>query len=74
MIGDFLYHIAGLSNSGPWYAFWSGFGSDVSELSLLFLPFIYFRHHRCHAPRCVRIGHPNDIGVVVCRRHIEAQW
>lgn len=46
----------------------------MSELALVALPVLYLWHHCCHAPRCVRLGHPNELGVVVCRRHIEFRW
>lgn len=67
-IGDWAYMVLGLSAAGPWYGFWSGFGADISELSLLALPVVYLRHHRCHADQCRRLGHSHE-GVVVCRRH-----
>lgn len=53
----------GITNmNGRWYAFWSGFGSDVGELALLGTMVAFWRKHTCHveSPRfCWRWGaHP----------------
>ena len=35
-LASWFLHIIGSDNvSGPWYGFWSGFGSDIGELVLL---------------------------------------
>lgn len=71
MWGWFL-HFTGIDNpAGPWYAFWSGFGSDLGEVTLIGGIGIYLRHHNCHTHGCWRLGHPRD-GVVQCRRHIQS--
>lgn len=67
-----LAHILGLDNlSGPWYGFWSGFGSDLGEAAILGG---VWHHFNCHDPGCWRWGkhvHVDDCGVHVrsCRRH-----
>lgn len=57
-------------SSGPWYAFWSGFGADLGELTLVGAVVGSYRHHRCHVPRCWRLGHPDPShGFPACRAH-----
>lgn len=65
---------AGLTNpSGPWYAFWSGIGSDLAYLSIFSLA---WRHVNCHEPLCHRVGRHhitvNGVGHRACARHITA--
>lgn len=57
--------------SGPGYQFWSGLGSDLSEITLLGLALGAWRHVNCHAPWCFRLGkHPTADGQhKLCRRH-----
>lgn len=68
-----LMHVLGVDDvSGPWYGFWSGIGSDLSELAgLLTVAWLFWRRHNCHVHRCWRIGrHPvAGTGYVVCARH-----
>jgi len=70
-----LMHLLGLDNvSGPWYAFWSGFGSDISEFALIGAGLTLYRRHTCHvdAPRfCWRPGvHPvPGTPYRACKRH-----
>ncbi len=67
-----LLHLAGIDNpAGPWYAFWSGLGGDITEFAIVGgLASVYWRH-TCHVDRCWRIGrHPVEgTGFTVCRRH-----
>ena len=65
-----LLHYAGLdSANGTPYLFWSGIGGDAAIVgSFIASPVLYWRHHECHEPRCVRLGHPVE-GVVKCRKH-----
>lgn len=67
-LSDFM----GLSGTGRVYAFWSGFGSDLGEVTLLGGIAVYLRHHNCHTHGCWRLGHPRD-GVVQCRRHLSKE-
>ena len=61
--------------SGPWYGFWSGFGSDLAELTLIgaVATGVYqiVRKYNCHEPRCWRVGtHPAAGGqFLLCYRH-----
>lgn len=52
-----------------WYGFWSGFGSDLSEiLAPVLLLLGLFRKHKCHTRRCLRLGKHSVDGTpfVVC--------
>jgi len=57
-LGTWILHYTGCDNlSGPWYGFWSGFGSDLGELLLLGGLVTLVRHHNCHVKGCWKIGH-----------------
>jgi hypothetical protein len=60
-------HLTGISNvSGPWYGFWSGFGSD---LGLLGAVVIFVRHQNCHVKGCWRIGRHPYQHYRLCSKH-----
>jgi hypothetical protein len=65
-----VLHLTGSDNlSGPWYGFWSGFGSDLGELAIVGgLVSLYWRHN-CHVKRCWRIGRLPAGGFLVCHKH-----
>jgi hypothetical protein len=66
-VWHFLLTITGISNmSSQWYAFWSGFGSDLPVVGGVL---VFVHHHNCHTPRCPRMGHPDSAGTVQCRHH-----
>lgn len=66
-------HVTGTSNeTGPFYAFWSGFGSDLGELTLIGTVAAAWRTQTCHASFwCWRHGrHPTADGVYrLCAKH-----
>jgi hypothetical protein len=65
-----LAHFFGTDNlSGPFYGFWSGVGSDITELGLFGALVAHYRGKTCHVDRCWRLGrHP--VGEYrVCRKH-----
>lgn len=66
-----LYVHAGLGDAGgSWYLFWSGIGSDLTELAFLGALIGAWRRHNCHQRRCWRIGrYKVDAATIVCRRH-----
>lgn len=72
---NWLAHILGIdSEASRWYAFWSGFGSDVGEFALLGAAVTFWRRHSCHvdSPRfCWRPGTHPVAGTPyrVCRKH-----
>lgn len=65
-------HFFGIDNvSGPFYGFWSGFGSDIGEGAILVGVFSMYRKHNCHVKGCWRIAHHPVEGTpfIVCRKH-----
>jgi hypothetical protein len=46
-------HTGTVNEPGPYYGFWSGFGSD---LSMFAASIAALRHLNCGAPRCWRLG------------------
>lgn len=62
----------GTSNaSSRAYDFWSGFGSDIGEVTLVGVVLSTLRRYNCGIQGCWRIGHRGvgTTGHVVCRRH-----
>lgn len=69
-----LLHILGLDDAtGHWYLFWSGIGSDISEIALLGGLAAFWRQHKCHTRRCWRFArHPHERDGVtyrLCAKH-----
>jgi hypothetical protein len=68
-------HTGTLNESGPYYGFWSGFGSDIAEFGILgaIATAIYqlVKKYNCHEPGCWRVGtHPAAGGqFLLCYRH-----
>jgi hypothetical protein len=68
-------HTGTVNESGPYYGFWSGFGSDIAEFGVLGAigAAIYqvFRKYNCHEPGCWRVGsHPAAGGqFLLCYHH-----
>ena len=59
-----LLHALGIDDtSGRWYAFWSGFGSDLGELAIVG---VLWHHLNCHWERCWRIARHRTH---YCRKH-----
>jgi hypothetical protein len=63
------------NHTGCGYGFWSGFGSDISEITLvgavIALLGAFWRNHNCHVTGCWRLSwmpHPVH-GHPVCRKH-----
>jgi len=53
-----LYHFLGLDNlSGSYYGFWSGVGSDLTELAIVGGLISMVRKNNCHHRWCPYIGH-----------------
>jgi hypothetical protein len=62
----------GLTNgSGHAYLFWSGVGSDITEVAIVGGLISVYRRHSCHVDSCWRIGKHAvaDSPFVVCRKH-----
>ena len=68
-------HTGTLNEPGEYYGFWSGFGSDLGEGTIVVALAATLAHsvrkHNCHMPGCWRVGrHPIEgTGYVVCRKH-----
>lgn len=69
MIWNWILTMTGINNSsGRWYAFWSGFGSDLGELAIIG---VVWRKVNCHSKGCFRIGLHAVSGTpfVTCAKH-----
>jgi hypothetical protein len=68
-------HLGIINEAGPYYAFWSGFGSDLAEISVLGAigtgVYQQVKKFNCHQPGCWRVGnHPAAGGqFMLCYRH-----
>lgn len=75
VVDHWLWVYVGDKGSGPYYGFWSGFGSDIAEFGILGAigTGIYQLGKRwnCHEPGCWRVGtHPAAGGkFLLCYRH-----
>lgn len=67
MIWHWFLTVTGSNNtSGTWYGFWSGFGSDLMEFTVLG---VLYRKLNCHEPGCWRIGLHHHKHLVLCKKH-----
>jgi hypothetical protein len=64
-------HTGTVNEGGPYYGFWSGFGSDLGELALLGAIGGMYHKHTCHSRGCWRIGRHIVDGTPWCNRHHE---
>ena len=68
-------HTGTVNESGPYYGFWSGFGSDLEEFGILggIAAGMYqlVKKHNCHEPGCWRVGQyaAADGQFMLCYRH-----
>jgi hypothetical protein len=68
-------HTGTVNESGPYYGFWSGFGSDIAEFGILgaIATAVYqqIKKYNCHEPGCWRVGTHTAAGgqFVLCYRH-----
>lgn len=61
---DHLRWLLGLTNQDdPFYLLFTGIGPIVVGVG------VYLGHHNCHERRCLRPGHVQPDGSVLCRRH-----
>ena len=71
----FEVHTGTVNEPGPYYGFWSGFGSDLEEFGIFGAigAGIYqlVRKYNCHEPGCWRIGQYHAAGgqFLLCYRH-----
>ena len=76
LVGHWLQvHTGTINETGPYYGFWSGFGSDLTEFGIIgaIATGVYqlVRKYNCHYPGCWRVGnHPAAGGQFsLCYRH-----
>ena len=76
LMGHWLQiHTGTVNEPGPYYGFWSGFGSDLEEFGILgaigATIYSLVKKFNCHEPGCWRIGnHPAAGGQFnLCYRH-----
>lgn len=68
-------HTGTVNEAGPYYAFWSGFGSDVAEFGIIGAigtgVYQLVRKYNCHEPGCWRVGNHSAAGgqFLLCYRH-----
>jgi len=66
----FEVHTGTVNETGTYYAFWSGFGSDVGEATIVVGIVAAWRHHNCHVKGCPRLGRPvPGTPYIACPRH-----
>jgi hypothetical protein len=64
LVGHWLeVHTGTINETGPYYGFWSGFGSDLTEFGIIgaIATGVYqlVKKYNCHYPGCWRVGnHP----------------
>jgi len=68
-------HTGTVDEPGPYYGFWSGFGSDLAEFGIIGVVatgvYQIVKRYNCHQPGCWRVGaHPAAGGTFfLCYRH-----
>lgn len=64
-------HTGTVNEPGPFYGFWSGFGSDIGELAIIGAVIGMYRKHNCHVKGCFRIAkHPVEgTSFCACKKH-----
>ncbi|HTR94547.1 MAG TPA: hypothetical protein VMI73_22685 [Trebonia sp.] len=68
-------HTGTVNEPGPYYGFWSGFGSDIEEFGILGVigasVYQLFKKYNCHEPGCWLVGqYPAADGqFLLCYRH-----
>ena len=72
---NWLVHFLGIDNeAGRFYAFWSGFGSDIGEVAILGGLAGLYKRHTCHVDSPRFCWHPGTHPVVgtpyrACKKH-----
>lgn len=71
--------VTGTDNtSGRPYGFWSGFGSDLSEIALIVGGITLYKHHNCAVKRCPRIARKHwsvkGTPLRTCHHHATKYW
>lgn len=62
-------HTGTVNEGGPFYGFWSGFGSDLGEVTIIGGMIGLYRSHNCHNAGCWRISHhTTPEGYKLCKK------
>jgi hypothetical protein len=62
-------HTGTVNEAGPYYGFFSGFGSDIGEVTILGGVITIYRGHNCHTKGCWRVGvHTTPTGYKLCKK------
>jgi len=76
LFGHWLQVHTGIVNEpGPYYGFWSGFGSDLEEFGIIgaigAALYQLVKKYNCHEPGCWRVGQYPAAGgqFLLCHRH-----
>jgi hypothetical protein len=78
IIQHWLSYMTGSENTSgapPNYNFWSGFGSDIAEVTIVGALVAVYKKHNCHARWCWRVGHheffdaSKGLTYNLCRKH-----
>lgn len=74
----FAIHTGTYNESGPYYGFFSGFGSDITELALLAGAIGLYHRHNCAVPKCPRLARKHwevkGTPLRTCHRHATKEW
>ena len=68
-------HTGTVNEPGPYYGFWSGFGSDIAEFGIIgaiaTAAYQLIKKFNCHEPGCWRVGNHEAAGgqFFLCWRH-----
>ena len=63
-------HTGTVNEAGPYYGFFSGFGSDIGEIAIVGGLISVYRRHNCEVHGCPRLArHQTAAGHRVCRKH-----
>lgn len=54
---------------GNGYQFWSGIGSDFSEVTLIIGAVAWYIHNQCHVESCHKLGKHPFRQYKLCRKH-----
>lgn len=58
------------NESAGFYGFWSGFGSDIGEATIVVGIIGAYRHHNCHVKGCLFLGQKVEgTSYLACPRH-----
>src|SRR5580704_11426492 len=71
----FEVHTGTVNEPGPYYGFWSGFGSDIGEAAMVTGVIGLYKKHNCHVKGCPWLGHfkftdkSTDTDYFLCKKH-----